>query len=314
MHPTSRYQPKENTPLAVGLILCGVILFTPVFAAGKVSAGLLPALVLVWLRYLGGALTIGAYTAVKGLPEEGWKSPQWKLHLLRAGLGTSALGCIIYASSRLPVADAAAIGLTKGFIAIALAGLLLRETILVRHWVAGVFSAIGAYLVVRSSAGVASLAVDWSLDGIAAALFGAFFIACEALMIKILARRESAVLVLGYVNTFAALIMTLPVLWIAESDGIDWAFAAPFLALGPIAIIGQTFNIEAYRRADAATLAPIGYSWVLTAAAFGYLFYGEIPTVEASFGAGLIVLGGLVMTFGGSPRLRYLSLRPGKCG
>lgn len=309
MSPRSRYLPDENTPLAIGLVLCGVIMFTPVFAAGKLADGLLPAVVLVWLRYLGGAMTMGGYVALRGLPDGTLKSPQWKLHLLRAGLGTGGLGCIIYASSRLPVIDAAAIGLTKGFMAIALAGLLLRETILLRHWVAGILCAFGAFLVVRSSAVVPGESGAWAWDGVVAALLGAFFIACEALMIKVLARRESAVLVLGYVNAFAAVIMTLPVVWIAVTDGIDWVFALPFLALGPVAIIGQTFNIEAYRRADAATLAPVGYSWVLTAAAFGYLFFGEVPTLKAAFGALLIVAGGLVLTFSSRFRLRFSAPR-----
>ena len=305
----SRYQPAENTPLAIGLVLCGVIMFTPVFAAGKLADGLLPAVVLVWLRYLGGAMTMGGYVALRGLPDGTLKSPQWKLHLLRAGLGTSGLGCIIYASSRLPVVDAAAIGLTKGVMAIALAGLLLRETILLRHWVAGILCALGAYLVVRSSSVVSDLPGPWAWDGVVAALLGAFFIACEALMIKVLARRESSVLVLGYVNTFAAVIMAGPVAWIAATNGVDWSFALPFLALGPVAIIGQTFNIEAYRRADAATLAPVGYSWVLTAAALGYFVFGEVPTPKAAFGALLIVAGGLVLTFSGSFRLRFSSPR-----
>lgn len=305
----SRYQPVESTPLAVGLVLCGVIMFTPVFAAGKLADGLLPAVVLVWLRYLGGAMTMGGVVMVRGLPDGTLKSTQWKLHLLRAGLGTGGLGCIIYASSRLPVVDAAAIGLTKGFMAIALAGLLLRETILLRHWIAGALCALGAYLVVRSSLPPTGQSGSWVWDGVLAALLGAFFIACEALMIKVLARRESSVLVLGYVNMFAAVIMTVPVVWIAVTDGIDWSFALQFLALGPVAIIGQTFNIEAYRRADAATLAPVGYSWVLSAAAFGYLFFGEVPTPKAAFGALLIAAGGFVLTFGGRFRLRFSACR-----
>ncbi|WP_346897489.1 hypothetical protein [uncultured Roseibium sp.] len=98
--------------------------------------------------------------------------------------------------------------------------------------------------------------------------------------------------------------MTLPVVLIAETDGLDWSFALPFFALGPVAILGQTFNIEAYRRADAATLAPVGYAWVLTAAAFG-----EVPTLKAAFGALLIVAGGLVLTFSSRFRLRFSTPR-----
>lgn len=305
MNVATSYHRQENIPVAVGLALCGVVVFTPVFAAGKLADGALPALVLVWLRFLGGAMTIGTYAVWKGRPESGWYSPQWRLHLLRAALAIGGLCSFIVAGTVLPVADVAAIGLTKGIFAIVLAGLLLRETILARHWIAGFLCALGAYLVVRTSTVGANTFEAEAIAGIAAALLGAFCVACEGLLIKVLARRESTLIVLGYVNTFAALALTLPVAWFALSDGINWHMAMLFLLLGPFAIIGQSFNIQAYRRADAATLAPVGYTWVLCAAVFGYLVFGEVPAIEAAFGAVLIILGGIVLAFGSDLRARF---------
>ncbi len=86
--------------------------------------------------------------AVKRVPVFTRVSPLWKLHLMRAFCGVGGLACSIYAASVLPLADATAIGLTKGIIAIVLAGLVLKEVITGRHWVAGVLCAAGAYLVV----------------------------------------------------------------------------------------------------------------------------------------------------------------------
>ena len=108
--------------------------FTPIFAAGKLSGGLLPVAVLVWLRFIGGAATIVSVAAVKRVPVFTRVSPLWKLHLMRAFCGVGGLACSIYAASVLPLADATAIGLTKGIIAIVLAGLILKEVITGRHW------------------------------------------------------------------------------------------------------------------------------------------------------------------------------------
>jgi len=303
MTATTRYQPPANMPLAILFALGGIALFTPIFAAGKLAGGALPALVLVWLRFLGGAVTISTYAAVRGVPGNSLKSPQWKLHLLRASLGIGGLGTIIYAGTLLPVADVAAIALTKGIIAIGLARLILKEQVTIRHWVAGGLCAGGAYLVIRSSVdgGMAVPSLDMA-KGVAAALLGAFFMACEALMIKVLSRRESTVMVLGYVNVCAAAVLTLPVIALSVTDGVDWRLAAVFLFLGPFAIAGQSFNIQAFRRADAAALAPIGYSWVVFAAIFGYFAFGEVPAPEAGLGAALIVIGGVILT-GWRPRL-----------
>ncbi|MTH97245.1 DMT family transporter [Roseibium sp. RKSG952] len=299
MSDHSRYRLAENTPLAVLLALCGIALFTPVFAAGKLAGGAVPALVLVWLRFFGGALTLGAVNLVKGAPEEGYISPLWRIHLLRGALAIGGLGGMIYASSVLPVADSAAIGLTKGIMAIALAGLILGESVVARHWIAGIVCGLGALLVVQSAAADTAGASHLALDGIIAALLGAFFMASEALVIRYLAQREGTVVMLTYVNVIAALILTIPVIWIAASQSVDWSVAVWFLLLGPCAIAGQSFNVAAYRRAGAATLAPVSYSWVIFAGLLGFVLYHEVPTIEAGFGAGLIILGGLILTMKG---------------
>lgn len=297
MPPNSDYMRRENTALAYGLALMGMAAFTPVFAAGKIAEGLLPVVVLVWLRFLGGAVTIVGYGTIRRVPLFSRVSPLWKLHLMRAFCGIGGLACSIYAATILPLADATAIGLTKGIIAIALAGLVLKELITGRHWLSGGLCAIGAYLVVRSVSGNEGLNT-LALDGVVAALMAAVFMACEALIMRYIAQRENTVTILAYVNIFAAVLLTIPVLWIIREQQVPMSSLWAFAWLGPVAIIGQSLNISAYRRAGAATLAPIYYSSVVLAAAFAYLVWGEVPSLIAAVGAGLIVLGGLVLTIG----------------
>ncbi|MEO1111419.1 MAG: DMT family transporter [Pseudomonadota bacterium] len=295
MPPNSEFIRRENVALAYGLALAGMAAFTPIFAAGKIADGLLPVVVLVWLRFLGGAVTIVGFGTIRRVPIFSNVSPLWKLHLMRAFCGIGGLACSIYAASILPLADATAIGLTKGIIAIALAGLILKELITGRHWLSGGLCAIGAYLVVRSVSstdGLSSLA----LDGVVAALMAAVFMACEALIMRYIAQRENTVTILAYVNVFASLLLALPVIWIIRDQQIPLSSLWAFAWLGPVAIIGQSLNISAYRRAGAATLAPIYYSSVVLAALFAYLVWGEVPSPIAAVGAGLIVLGGLVLS------------------
>ncbi|WP_420332282.1 DMT family transporter [Roseibium sp.] len=295
MPPNSEYLRRENVALAYALALAGMAAFTPVFAAGKIADGLLPVIVLVWLRFLGGALTIVCFGTIRRVPIFSQVSPLWKLHLMRAVCGIGGLACSIYAASILPLADATAIGLTKGIIAIALAGLILKELITGRHWLSGGLCAIGAYLVVRSVGSSDGLST-FTLDGVVAALMAAVFMACEALIMRYIAQRENTVTILAYVNVFASVLLTVPVIWIIHEQQIPLSSLWAFAWLGPVAIIGQSLNISAYRRAGAATLAPIYYSSVVLAAAFAYLVWGEVPSPVAALGAGLIVLGGLVLS------------------
>ncbi|MEM9633117.1 MAG: DMT family transporter [Pseudomonadota bacterium] len=301
MQPQLAYARPENTVAAIGLAVAGMAAFTPIFAAGKISDGLLPVVVLVWLRFLGGAFTIGTVAVVKKVPLHSRLSGLWKIHLLRALCAISGLGCSIYAASVLPLADATAINLTKGIVAIALAGLVLKEVITRRHWVAGAICVIGALMIVRSTESGGEYS-ELALSGVISALMAAVFMACETLIIRYLAQREDTVTILAYVNVFAAVMLAGPVLWLIWTHDISWETLIVFAWIGPLAIFGQALNISAYRRAGAATLAPVYYGSVVMSALFGYIFWAEIPTYLAALGALLIIAGGLVLTLPASTR------------
>ncbi|MCV0425480.1 MAG: DMT family transporter [Roseibium sp.] len=294
MPPQSAYMRSENIALALVLALAGMAAFTPIFAAGKLANGMVPVVVLVWLRFLGGALTITTVATIKRVPLFSRISSLWKLHVMRAICGVGGLACSVYAASVMPLADATAIGLTKGIIAIALAGLILKEVISGRHWIAGGFCVVGAFLIVKAVEGTSG-ASGYAADGIAAAFMAAIFMACEALIMRYIAQREDTVTILAYVNVVAAVLLTGPAVWLIVSEGISWQALLAFAWLGPLAIIGQSLNISAYRRAGAATLAPIYYGSVLLSAVFGFIVWGEVPTPIAALGALLIIFGGLVL-------------------
>lgn len=289
---------------ALLLALAGMSAFTPIFAAGKLADGLLPVAALVWLRFVGGAATIMSVAAVRRVPVFSRVSGLWRLHLLRAVFGVGGLGCSIFAASVLPLADATAIGLTKGIIAIGLAGIVLKEIVTGRHWLAAAFCGAGALLVVRA-ADTGAAHGDLALAGAGVAFLGAVFMACEALIMRYIAQREDTVTILAYVNVFAALLLTGPVLWLIAAKDISWSDLLTFAWMGPLAIVGQSLNIAAYRRAGAATLAPVFYGTVLLSAVFGYLVWGEVPAPVALAGALLILAGGAVLTVPslGAPRL-----------
>ncbi|MEO9529002.1 DMT family transporter [Roseibium sp.] len=296
MSERSIHHQPENTVIAFLLAIAGMSAFTPIFAAGKLADGALPLAVLVWLRFLGGAVTILSVAAVRRSPAFLRPSSHWKLHLLRAFCGVGGLGCTIYAASVLPLADATAIGLTKGIFAIALAGLILKEVVTGRHWVAGGLCALGAFLVVTAAESGGGSSRELVLPGVAAALLGAVFMASEALIMRFVAQREHTITILAHVNVIAAVLLTGPVIWVIVSHGVAWKDLLAFAWMGPLAILGQSLNLSAYRRAGAATLAPVFYGTVLLSAAFGYVVWGEIPAPVAVAGAVLIVAGGAVLT------------------
>jgi drug/metabolite transporter (DMT)-like permease len=64
-------------------------------------------------------------------------------------------------------------------------------------------------------------------------------------------------------------------------------------ACGPIAAIGMTMLGQAYRLAQANTVTPFEYTGLIWGALWGFLFWSEVPGLNAVIGALLIVIGGL---------------------
>ena len=282
--------------------LAGTAMFTPVFAAGKISGGMYPAIALMTLRFVGGFITILCVTILSRTKFSDIKSPQLHLHFIRALLGTGSGISAIHAATIIPVAYATSISLTQGVILIALAGIFLKEKITKNHWVACLISMFGALIIVSQSLDFSNSS-NANLVGVLAAFASAAFIAVEVLFIKVLARREHALGVLLYVNGLGMLIMICISLAFLDYKPLMKSEFFAFIVLGPLAILGQFFNIKAYRQADASVLAPVSYSWIIFATILG-LFFNEMPTFAAFLGALLIFTGGLFIAAEQKPQIK----------
>ncbi len=284
---------SDNTA-GVLLAMLGVALFTPIFAAGKLSGGVAPALLIMAMRYLGGAITVSVAIAATQTPLSALRSDRIWFHVLRAFCGIGGGAFTIHAATTLPVADAASIGLTKGLLIVLFAAVILGESLTLRHLLAGLLCASGAAVVVWATVGAPGAdGGGKNLEGAVSAFAGAVLIAFEALLIKVLSRREHALGVLIHANGIAATLFFFPALWLACDAELGAVDVAPFLLLGPLAIAGQYCNVLAYRRADAVILGPVGYSWILFSAILGYLWFEEVPGPESAVGAALIIAGGI---------------------
>ena len=280
---------------AASWVLASTFAFSLVFASGKLIGGLVPVLQIVLIRYASGLLVASAAIQIGG---QGWRRAvttdrRW-LHLLRALCGASGGGATIYAAMHMPLADTAALGLTQGLFVVLLALAFLGEKVSALQWLATVLCGVGALVVVRGEAAATGLTL-----GLAPllAVLGALLMAGEIVLIKMLSARESALTMLLHVNAFGTLLLLLPatLLW----QPMDWTQVALLALLGPLALSGQWFNVQAYRRADAAFLAPFGYTYVIFAALIGFAAQGEAPGLTTWLGSALIVAGGLLLIRGG---------------
>src|SRR3546814_10766917 len=73
-------------------VLAAALAFSVVYASGKLAGGAVPALVIVWVRYLSGFVTVSAVSLVRhGSLRPGLASRKLVFHALRALCGIGGL-------------------------------------------------------------------------------------------------------------------------------------------------------------------------------------------------------------------------------
>lgn len=91
----------------------------------------------------------------------------------------------------------------------------------------------------------------------------------------------------GVATLFASAVV--PFVWQPVAPGDLWAF----LALGLIGTVAQALLIQAFAMAEAAAIAPFGYTGLVWASLWGWLFFGAVPDRWTILGAVIIVTAGI---------------------
>jgi drug/metabolite transporter (DMT)-like permease len=221
---------------------------------------------------------------------------------LSAELGPTAIAFVRYLTAGL-IALAVARGMRRGIVVPAgdRLGLVVRTTLIMaamtaliaalgmvpmaKAVVGSAISVAGAALLLKPEAGFEPGAL-LALGG--GALLGAYLAATRA------ARESTDPLSTLAVQSLlgAALLAPFAVAgrWPTPSPGL----ATAALALGPLSAACHGLTVAAYRRAEATALAPFLYFNLLTAAAVGFLWFGERLGWSSLAGLAAIAVGGLV--------------------
>lgn len=206
------------------------------------------------------------------------------LMLVRGLLGFMGQVFAVLAILNLPLAEAQAIGFTKGFIVAMLGMLLLKEDVTLLRWGAISLGFLGVIVVVNPTNGV-----NWAA---LYALGSASCFAINTIIMKVLVATHTRHALMTYSALLQFVFASVPTVFLWQQPiGIDWVW---FVGMGAIALIVQPINLTAYRMGDVSALAPVDFCRLLTSAAIGYAIFGEVPEVIFWFGALLIVAANLL--------------------
>lgn len=279
----------QNVVQGALFILLSELMFASMGAAVKAASGLgLPNEMLVFMRNLVGFFVIAPLLLQYGTAE--LRTPVYRLHLLRAVLGLSAMYCFFYVLGQLPLADGMLLKMTSPIFMPLIALLWLGERVSRLAVIAIPIGFLGVALVLKPGGDMSWVALLGVLGGALAAL--------AKVTVRRLSHSESTTRIVFYFALNATLLSALPLAWAWQTPTLEqWALLG---VMGVMGTVGQLLLTRGYGIAPAAKVSPFTYFSVVFGAAFGYLFWGETLDWLFLAGAMLIALAGVMAVRGRS--------------
>jgi drug/metabolite transporter (DMT)-like permease len=264
--------------ISAGWLLLDMALVTTMQAIVKAEGETYPAIQLVFLRSLVGFISVAPLV---------WRH-RHKLadlsnirgHLARVAFNSAALTLNFAAFAALPLALVTAIGFTRPLMLLAMAAIMLGESVSRTRYVFTAIGFLGIIIMVRPDA------IPWNM-GLVAAFASVFFGSLAVVQTRRLAGENTVILMLFY-TVGLTILTSIPAafVWVP----IPWSAAQNIILIGVLAQVGQYCWLQAYQKQEARLLAPIGYLSILFSGFAGWLYFGEIPSLSLCVGAAIVVL------------------------
>lgn len=212
-------------------------------------------------------------------------------HVLRALSGTAAQSCSFFALGLLPLAEQTALTNTTPLFVTLLSIPLLGEKVGIHRGGAVLAGFLGIVIIALGQGaftGDIGGAARW---GMVAALAHGMFSAGTTMLVRTLSATETS----GTIVLWQSLLMTfftlfgLPFVWVTPGP-LDLLM---LIAVGVIGGLAQVLLTEAWASAQVSFLAPYSYSALLWAVLFGWIAFGDVPSLSTLAGAAAIVLASL---------------------
>ena len=182
------------------------------------------------------------------------------------------------------LADACAVMLLGPVIVTALSVPLLKEKVGPRRWIGVAIGLAGAMVIIRPGTGMMQ---PGALFPLAAACLYAFY----QISTRWMSQSDSTLTTALYTALAGTLVTSpaVPFFWVAPMP-VDWLW---MVGSGIFGGAGHFALIKAFTAAPASTITPFGYTNLLWATLFGFVFFAELPDGWTVFGAMIVVASGL---------------------
>lgn len=279
------FQNLSNTQKGIAFALIGYTSFSFADLCIKWLSNLYPIFQITAMNGVFGLLTCVCLMPLLGVPRDMLNKTHLPYHLARGVLNVGISFSVVFSLNKLPVADVYSILFTIPFIAALMGWLFFKEKITVMRMAVITCGFIG--VVIAMQPGIQGFALFQFVP-----LFCAFLIAGMFILSKPIKSADTLTLA---IFPFTA---TASVIFYVLHDG----FVMPelshwflFALTGVLAVSGMLCVSKAFIHADAAAVSPFVYTQMVWAILFGYLIFGDVPTLWMMIGAGVIITSGIIL-------------------
>jgi len=261
----------------IGLMLLGVWAFSFGDALGKYIVATYPVGQLLFLRAIASLLLLSPL--IWRSRREFLRLERPGLHLLRVVLSTLEVAAFFVAVRYLPLADVITFYLASPIFVTALSALVLREQVGWRRWCAVAVGFCGVLIAMRPSAQT----ITWPA---LIALGGSVSFSLLMLITRSLRGASDVVLASSqFVGTLVFGALLLPFGWLTPG----WPGLSLFAIAGTISVCALLCINRSLKLAPASVVVPYQYSMIVWAVMFGYIVFGDTPSLATLIGAAIII-------------------------
>lgn len=210
-------------------------------------------------------------------------------HIARGVVGVISMAFTFIALTRLPLPEAIMLNYAQPLLVVVFSAIFLHEVVRAYRWTAVMVGLLGVVIISWPNLSLLDGEVDASRTfGVVAAFLGATGSAVAMLLVRRLVQTERTPTIVMWfsLTATAASLLTIPFGW----SPLTITQTAVLVLAGICGGVAQILMTEAYRHAEASTVAPFEYTSMILGIVVGYLAFGDMPTAYTIVG-GLIVVG-----------------------
>ena len=273
----SAYDDRSARLAGIALMVLSIFMFSFGDAMGKFLVGTYSVGQLLFLRACAALLLLSPLI---------WKQRYLFLNLERPGLqlfrvvlSTLEVAAFFLATVYLPLADVITYYLAGPIFVTAMSAIFLGEKVGWRRWTAILIGFCGVLIALRPSAQTVSLPALIALGG---------SLSFATLMLITRSLRKTPDIVMAstqFVGTFSLGAVLSAFNWVPPTPGSLVIFAAA----GLVSVTALFCVNRSLKLAPASVVVPYQYSMIVWAVIFGFVVFGDVPSVATLVGAAIII-------------------------